>query len=564
MMKKLLVPVVILLVCAFIITGCGTTSPSPSTPGVTANPPITQSVTPGATTPAATIKPATTTPPASTQATPATAATTAPAATKPSDKYGGTITYIQPTAPGTPFGWPGEAAGTSMLALQISILPLLDEAYNGDLSPLLAASYDVDTSADKPSITFKLKKGVKFHDGSELTAQIVKWNLDNLKTGTLTSSSSAWKSIEVVDDYTVKINLFQWMNSAVRSFGGPAGSMASKAAYDKNGLDYMRWNMVGTGPLKQVSFSRDVSLKFTRFDDFCIPGKPYIQNLTILYVADDMTRLALFKSGGADILSLSTNKSAKEMQDAGYTVLASSGGTRFLLPDSTNKDSVWANPKVRMAAEYAIDKESLNKAFGYGFWEIAYQLPGKDSKAYVPTITGRKYDIAKAKQLLTEAGYPNGFKSVLNCASTADRDVPIAIQAMLKAAGINVEVLFADSAKFTTYQMGTWTGLLLDQITYRANYNAVLSQWFANTSPWYRSMKLPEGYDALLNASLVSPTQDAKLLGKCIQALYDDATIIPIYCPSAITATTDKVHDSGIGEMGSNTIWNAKNVWLSK
>jgi peptide/nickel transport system substrate-binding protein len=545
-MKKFLVPVVILLVCAFIITGCGTTSPSPSTPGVTANPPVaTQSVTnPVATTPAISIKPATTTPPVSTQTAPATAVTTTPAATRPSEKYGGTITYIQPTAPGTPFGWPGEAAGTSMLALQISILPLLDEAYNGDLSPLLAESYEVNTSADKPSITFKLKKGVKFHDGSELTAQIVKWNLDNLKTGTLTSSSSAWKSIEVVDDYTVRINLFQWMNSAVRSFGGPAGSMVSKAAYDKNGLEYMKWNMVGAGPFKQVSFSRDVSLKFIKFDDFCIPGKPYLDNLNILYVADEMTRLALFKSGGADVLAISTNKSAKDLQDVGYKILASGGGTRFLLPDSMNKDSVWANPKVRMAAEYAIDKQGLNNAFGFGFWEVAYQLPGKDSKAYVPTIEGRKYNVAKAKQLLTEAGYPNGFKSTLIAASTADQNVPVAIQAMLKAVGINVEVQFADSGKFTTYQMGTWNGLLLDQITYRANYNAVLSQWFANTSPWYKSMKLPEGYDALLNASLTSITQDPKLLGKCIQALYDDATLIPIYCPSALVATTSKVHDT--------------------
>lgn len=556
-MKKYCVLVAILLTVAFVIAGCGTTSPTPATPAATTPAMTTQTTAaPVATTVAATTKPAATTP----------SATIPPATTPGSDKdrYGGTLTYVQPTAPGTPFGWPGETAGTSMLALQISILPLLEEAYNGDLSPILAASYDVDTSADKPSITFHLKKGVKFHDGSELTAQIVKWNLDNLKTGTLTSSSSAWKSIEVLDDYTIKINLFNWMNSAVRSFGGPAGSMVSKAAYDSKGLEYMRWNMVGTGPFKQTGFVRDVSLKLTRFNDFCIPGKPYLDNLTILYVADEMTRLALFKSGGADVLSLSTNKSAKDLQDAGYEILASGGGTRFLLPDSMNKDSVWADPKVRMAAEHAIDKEGLNKAFGFGFWEIAYQLPGKDSKAYVPAITGRKYDVAKAKQLLAEAGYPNGFKSVLNASSTADRDVPIAIQAQLRAVGINVEVQFADSAKFTTYQMGNWNGLLLDQITYRANYNAVLSQWFASTSPWFKSMKLPDGWDQMLNASLTSPTQDPKLLGKCIQALYDDATIIPIYCPSAMVATTGKVYDTGIGEMGSNTIWNAKNAWLSK
>ena len=83
----------------------------------------------------------------------------APTTKSSAGTYGGTLTYIQTTAPGTPFGWPAEAAGTSMLALQISILPLLEEAYNGDLSPLLAESYDVNTSADKPSITFHLKKG---------------------------------------------------------------------------------------------------------------------------------------------------------------------------------------------------------------------------------------------------------------------------------------------------------------------------------------------------------------------------------------------------------------------
>ncbi len=564
-MRRYLIPLVILLIGVLIISGCGTTSTSSTTPVSTTT--ATQSTAPSATTTIpVTSKPVATTQPITTTAATTAAKTTPPITTQASDKdkYGGTLTYVQTTAPGGPFGWPKEAAGTSMLALQISILPLLEEAYNGDLSPLLAESYEVNTSADKPSITFKLKKGVKFHDGSELTAQIVKWNLDNLKTGTLTSSSSAWKSIEVIDDHTIKINLFQWMNSAVRSFGGPAGSMVSKEAYEKNGTEYMKWNMVGTGPFKQVSFSRDVSLKLTRFDDFFISGKPYLDNLNILYVADEMTRLALFKSGGADVLAISTNKSAKDLQDAGYKILASSGGTRFLLPDSKNEDSVWANPKVRMAAEYAIDKQGLNNAFGFGFWEVAYQLPGKDSKAYVPTIQGRKYDVAKAKQLLTEAGYPNGFKSTLIAASTADQNVPVAIQAQLKAVGINVDVQFADSGKFTTYQMGTWTGLLLDQITYRANYNAVLSQWFANTSPWYKSIKLPQGYDQLLNASLTSPSQDAALLGKCIQALYDDCTLIPLYCPSALVATTSKVHDTGIGEMGSNTIWNAKNAWLSK
>ena len=83
----------------------------------------------------------------------------------------------------------------------------------------------------------------------------------------------------------------------------------------------MRFNMVGTGAFKQVDFSRDVYLKLAKFNDFCIPGRPYLDNLNILYVSDEMTRTALFKSGGGDVLQIATNKSAKDMQDAGYNIL---------------------------------------------------------------------------------------------------------------------------------------------------------------------------------------------------------------------------------------------------
>ena len=558
-MKRLIVILLTLAMCVAVVIGCGTPTTTPAPTTATAPKPAASPTTTAAPAPT-TAKPAPTTAPTA----PITKPAPAPASVTPT--YGGTLRFIQAAGPGTPIGWPAEAAGGSWVAAQICIFPLLDEEFNGDLNPLIAESYDVNTSADKPSITFHLKKNVKFHDGSPLNAQIVKWNYDNLKVGTLTSSSAAWKSIEVLDDYTVRINLFQWQNGAVRSFGGPAGSLVSRQAFDTKGLDYMRWNMVGTGAFKQVSFTRDVELKLTRFDDFCIPGRPYLQNLNIVYVADEMTRIALFKSGGADVLALGgNNKFAKELQDAGYIILASSGGTSMLIPDSMNKDSIWANPKIRMAAEYAIDKEGLSKAFGYGFWETAYQMPSKDAKAYVPTIAGRKFDTAKAKQLLSEAGYPNGFKSTIIAASTQNKDIPVAIQAQLKAIGIDIDIQFAESTKYAGYQMGTWKdALLLADVTYRANYNAVLSQFFATTSPWYKSMKKPDGWDAMLNASLVSPAQDAKLLGKCIQALYDDATVIPLYCPSSTNATTKKVFNTGLGTKGSNTIWDSKNTWMSK
>ena len=85
-----------------------------------------------------------------------------------------------------------------------------------------------------------------------------------------------------------------------------------------------------------------------------------------------------------------------------------------LIPDTANPDSPWANQKVREAVEYAIDREGIAKALGYGYWQAPYQIPPRASSAYDSNFTlGRKYDLEKAKQLLAEAGYPDGFKMTI-------------------------------------------------------------------------------------------------------------------------------------------------------
>ena len=112
--------------------------------------------------------------------------------------------------------------------------------------------------------------------------------------------------------------------------------------------------------------------------------------------------------------------------------------------------------------------------------------------------------------------------------------------------------------------MGTWKdALLVGEIPARPNFNATLNQIFDPSTNWYKSMKKPEGWAAMISATLNSPAQDSDLMQKCIKALYDDATVIPIYWNKAIWATTSKVHDAGLGARGSSTLWYAQNAWLS-
>ena len=108
-----------------------------------------------------------------------------------------------------------------------------------------------------------------------------------------------------------------------------------------------------------------------------------------------------------------------------------------LIPDSKNADSPLSKPKVREAISYAIDREGIAKARGFGYWQPAYQLPNPGAPSYLADFAGQKYDSAKAKALLAEAGLASGFKTrIIIMPALVDKDAMTAVQANLAAVGI--------------------------------------------------------------------------------------------------------------------------------
>jgi peptide/nickel transport system substrate-binding protein len=277
-----------------------------------------------------------------------------------------------------------------------------------------------------------------------------------------------------------------------------------------------------------------------------------------------MTRLALFKSGGADVLNTnSSGRVAVDLQSMGYKIASQINGISALIPDGGNTDSPWANMKVRMAAEYAIDKESIAKTFGYGFYQAAYQMPSPSNQAYVPALTGRKYDTAKAKQLLTEAGYPNGFKSRIIAPNTIDRNIIVALQSYLDKVGIQVDLEFPEPAAYNQYQTVSWkNALLFATIGENANYNVTFGFMLGIPLPNYKSMKQPSNWPDVYNAVMLTPQVDPKIQQKAIQAVFDEATLMPLYYTPDIWALKN-VQDTGYGSR-SRSSWNPEDAWLSK
>lgn len=377
-------------------------------------------------------------------------------------------------------------------------------------------------------------------------------------------SAQKWKSIDVLDDYTVQVNFTAWENIQLTNF--TSEWFVSPAAFEKNGLEWMRTNIVGTGPFKFVSFQRDVVTKFAKFTDYWDKGKPYLDAIEITYIADELTAAAALQTGTVDSMVFEVSKIGADLKAKGLPFIQGPSGTVILVPDSDNADSPYANIKVRQAVEYAIDRESLVKAKGYGFYYALYQAAPDNSMAYIPGFQGRRYDPVKAKQLLAEAGYPQGFSSKIIAAPTGlDRDMVVAIQSYLGEVGIKVSLEFPEYAKWVTYRQGKWNNALLCTPTASyPNYNGFFNSYFAKTAPTYLSLKRPESFLQALDASLQSPTPDASLMQKVTMRIYDEAMVIPLYPAGRYYCLQPYVRDCGFMEWGVHSNWRPDLAWLSK
>ena len=558
--RRLLVPMTMVLVIIVILTACSaeTSPPASSVPVTTQAPAATSAPAPASSIiPAASNTPITSTAPAVTNP----PVSVPPASVTP--QYGGILRRHASASPSTPIGWPVEAATTGTDAVnQVVLERLLIEQADGSIGPWLAKGYQV--APDKKSITLTLQQGVKFHDGTDFNAEAVKWNLD-AHIAAKTSAAATWTSIDVVDEYTVRVNLKEYRNTSV----GDLGSLlqVSPTAFEKNGIEWIRWHPVGTGPFKFVSYTRDVILKVEKFADYWQKGKPYLDGIEVHYIADFLTAQMAFKAGYLDVFASENSKMSFDLKNEGYiygTQLPQCAGTLTLIPDSGNTDSPLANKLVRQAIEYAIDRETICKGLGYGFTTPLYQIaPDQAEIAHIPDLPARKYDIAKARQLLADAGYPNGFKTrIIADPRTTTRDTIVALQSNLAAAGIQVELEFPENAKYTEYRYNGWkNGMLCQLLSNFATYTKCYSQyWLGNQFP---SVKLSDEFKTLVLESLATEKMEKEKVQKVTRLIYDESMLIPVNVQVVAWFFSSGLHDAGFFT-AHHSYWSPSTAWLEK
>jgi peptide/nickel transport system substrate-binding protein len=438
---------------------------------------------------------------------------------------------------------------------------------NMNIQPDLAESWTV--SPDGLTYDFKLRQGVTFHNGRTMTPDDVVYSLNRVKDPNGGSPRSYLledvKSIDAPDPSSVRITMNKPF-AALLSHLDTSLAIIPKEVVQQNG-DLSKV-MVGTGPFKFVEFVPNTHAKLARNENYHEQGLPYLDALTWLPIPDDSTRTANIQTSTVDFADQIAQKDITSLQSQSGVQLAHGASTLhdYLMLNTTRKP--FSDVRVRQAIAYTIDRKLMTDTILFGFgtpmdggiipsWHWAYA----DLHMYA------KPDIAKAKQLMSDAGYPNGFQVTVGAGSNYQAQVQEAemLKDQLKQIGIDV-----------TPNPTEW-GTYIDTVVTKKDFDAAIIGWIGAVDPddWtYSRFHTGEKW----NTTGYSNSQVDQSLEQG-RAITDQAKRKPLYNQADQTIVTEApfvfffLYDQyealrnyvrGYAHMANNSKNTFKKVWLDK
>jgi peptide/nickel transport system substrate-binding protein len=376
-----------------------------------------------------------------------------------------------------------------------------------EVKPGLAESWELP---DPTTVVLKLQKNVKFHDGTDFNAEAVKWNLNRMMThpkSTAKLSMSAIESVEVVDPLTVRLKLkvpsptlFVNLSAEADNVGG----MMSPTWAEKVGDQGIATSSVGTGPFKLAQYQPGSQVVYQKFDQYWKQGAdgkplPYMDEVVCKYQQDWNAALVAMRTGDYDLINGVAGRDVPTVEADPKLQITKMpwNATMYMIAFNARPGARFAGDgmkKVRQAVNYAIDREALAKALGAGigdgnYWHL---VPGQ--VGYNDKLLKYEYNPDKAKQLLSEAGMPNGFEVTVDIISRPeDQQNAQAYQQMLEKVGIKMTIRPSERVAWVQktlagdFEMGT----LLSGV--RPDPDLVLGYRFASNGPGnYMGVNNPE------------------------------------------------------------------------
>ena len=317
------------------------------------------------------------------------------------------------------------------------------------MAPSLAESWNV--SADGLVYEFVLRKGVKFHNGELVTAEDVKFSFERYRGIFAKTLKERVAAVETPDPGRVRIRLKQPWPDFMTFYGGRtsgAGWIVPKKYVERVGDDGYKKAPIGAGPYRFVSFTPGVELVLEAFDQYW-RKTPHVKRLVLRVVPDHTTRVAALKRGEVDIAFLISGELAEDVRRTpGLTLKAVFPSNHWLtFGDQWDPKSPWHDKRVRLAANLALDRRTLNEAATLGLSKVTGSFVPSHFDFYWPAPP-YPYDLARAKRLLAEAGYPSGFDAGEFFCDLQVCPWGEAMMSHLKAAGIHLKMRALERATF--------------------------------------------------------------------------------------------------------------------
>jgi peptide/nickel transport system substrate-binding protein len=423
---------------------------------------------------------------------------------------------------------------------------LIDTNAKLEFVPRLATSWTV--SDEGKTVTFKLRPGVKFHDGTPFDAAAVKANIERaktLKTSRRKSEVKSVKSVEVVDPTTVAFKLTAPDAPLLAQLSDRAGMILSPASFDKP----VGPHPVCSGPYKFVERVQNDRIVLERFADHWEKDKYHFDKVTFRIIPDSTVRLANLRSGQLDMLEriaasdVKSAKADKALKVQNIVGLGYQGISINLNNGPRSETPLGKDKRVRQALSLAIDREALTQVVFEGLFEPTAQPFPPSSPYYDKSFPPPKRDVAKAKALLKEAGLEKFSFEMQVANSPVDQQVAQVIQAMVAEAGIDIKLRSSEFATmlksqtagdFQATRVG-WSG--------RVDPDGNLHQ-FVTTGGGINDTKFSNAtVDKELNASrLVYDVAARKAhFDAAAKILREELPIVYLYLPAWIWASSAKV-----------------------
>ncbi len=469
-------------------------------------------------------------------------AKTTPEASKPQS---GTSGQLVVAAEQDPVGYDPHkvpaASSVRIYALVYDSLTSLDK--NMNLIPGVADSWKV--SEDGKTITFQLHKGVKFHNGREMTSEDVKYSFErilNPDTGSIAKSYfSSIDKIETPDPNTVVFHLKNPDSALLANTSSVYASIVPKEVADLNK------EAVGTGPFKMEKNESGQYVLLKKNPDYFVQGEPKVDEIKFQIMKDEAERLAAIRAGKVD-LTVVTADSAKILENSKNITVKSYQSMEYGYLGINVAKKPFDDPRVRQAISYAVDRNQVVQTV----WKGEAVTTGPISPALANwaldanVYQSYKQDVAKAKQLLAEAGYPNGFNTVIETASTYPDMIETAqvLQQQLKAVGINAEINQLEWGNYIKTWKSKDANLMVGRNTSGIDPDRSMRFFFSSTGSgnvWnYSNPK----YDELVQKALetTSPDERKKLYEEAQKMIVEqDVPNLFLASPKNFYAVTDKV-----------------------